>query len=819
MKNSTKTKEQLLKKINSLNEKIDDLEKYRSLYNNVPLSYQSLNEDGCFNDINTTWLQLLGYNRDEVIGKYFGDFLHPDWKVKFEKNFPEFKKRGYVHDIHFKIGHKDGRYFDIAFEGCIGYNPDGSFKRTYCVFKDVTKEMASEIALKESEQKYKAVVESARDMIVVIQNDVIIFANQHARKIYDGSLGKILGQPLVKFVHPDSLMMVKKRYDNWKKGKIVPNVFKLDLLDSKNKKVSCEVRSSTISYDGKPSELVIIHDITKRKQTEDALRKSENKYKSLVEKAGIAILMDDKKGNLTFFNKRFADLYGYTEQEITKKRIQILVHPDDVNKVMKLHNDRLAGKKVSSSYEFRGIKKDGSVINLETDVSILKKGGTAIGTRSYIWDITERKQAEGILNKSKANVTALLENTTDSIWAINTSYEILFTNTAFTSAFNASFGVQLEYGVNLLMALPEPMRALWKSRYDRALNKEQFSFIDKIDLENDYIYIEVFINPIIVEDKVIGASFFGRDITDRKLVKDEIEQKTKELEAHLKNSEKQRVATISVLSDLNSTTKILQSEISERKRTEDELKIYRDHLEVLVKDRTLSLEEANKELEAFAYSVSHDLRAPLRAIDGFTRILVEDHASKLDKDGKRLGKVVQNNAKKMGKLIDDLLAFSRMGRASLNPSNIDMKNMVNSMYHEVTSDKERKRIKLTIANLPDIEGDTTMMRQVWINLISNAVKFSSHRKKAIISVTSSEEKNKITYCIKDNGAGFNMKYVDKVFGVFQRLHSEKEFEGTGVGLALVKRIISRHDGNIWTEGKVNKGAEFYFALPRRVSRG
>ncbi len=251
-----------------------------------------------------------------------------------------------------------------------------------------------------------------------------------------------------------------------------------------------------------------------------------------------------------------------------------------------------------------------------------------------------------------------------------------------------------------------------------------------------------------------------------------------------------------------------QKELIERKKIEVELLKHRNHLEELVKERT-------KELEAFSYSVSHDLRAPLRAIDGFTRILIDDYASKLDKEGKRLGSIIQGNAKKMGKLIDDLLAFSRLGRTSMTYSKIDMRNMVNAIYHEATSAEERKRIKFNIAELVPIEGDTNMMRQVWMNLISNAVKFSSQRKRAVISVTSQEEKEKITYCIKDNGAGFNMKYVDKLFGVFQRLHSEKDFMGTGIGLSLVQRIVHRHDGNVWAEGKIDKGASFYFSLPNK----
>ena len=294
---------------------------------------------------------------------------------------------------------------------------------------------------------------------------------------------------------------------------------------------------------------------------------------------------------------------------------------------------------------------------------------------------------------------------------------------------------------------------------------------------------------------------------------------------------------------------IVSRVITERKQAEDELKKHRQNLEELVKARTTELEKktktleksqqslvfltedvnetraelenvnkkleaSNKDLEAFAYSVSHDLRGPLRAISGFTRILMEDYVEKLDAEGKRLGGIIQQNTKKMSQLIDDLLAFSRMGRVSMSFSEIDMKEMANAIFHEASNAEARKRITFTIADLPKAEGDTNMMRQVWMNLISNAIKFSAKRKPAVISVSCQEEENKITYCIKDNGAGFNMKYKDKLFGVFQRLHSEKEFEGTGVGLALVQRIIHRHGGEVWANGEVDNGAAFYFSLPK-----
>jgi signal transduction histidine kinase len=229
--------------------------------------------------------------------------------------------------------------------------------------------------------------------------------------------------------------------------------------------------------------------------------------------------------------------------------------------------------------------------------------------------------------------------------------------------------------------------------------------------------------------------------------------------------------------------------------------------------RAAELDASNKELEDFAYSVAHDLRTPLRAMDGFARMVMEEYATKLDDEGKRQLGVIRASAKKMGQLIDDLLAFSRMGRREMTPADIDMTALAGDAAGQLHREEQDRIIEIVIAPLPPVRGDFTMIQLVWANLLSNAAKFTRPRAQARIEVSGRSEERENIYCVKDNGVGFDMQYVGKLFGVFQRLHGPVEFEGTGVGLALAQRIVHRHGGRIWAEGKLDEGATFCFALP------
>jgi PAS domain S-box-containing protein len=255
-------------------------------------------------------------------------------------------------------------------------------------------------------------------------------------------------------------------------------------------------------------------------------------------------------------------------------------------------------------------------------------------------------------------------------------------------------------------------------------------------------------------------------------------------------------------------------DITDKKKLEEENIAWHEKLENKVEQRTTEMELANRELEAFSYSVSHDLRTPLRAISGYSLMLQEDYAKILDSEANRLINAIVSNSNKMGNLIDDLLAFSRMGRLTVGYNEVSMERLVGETLTELLP-LTTLQYNIETCTLASCNGDAGMLKQVWINLIGNAIKYSSNVLSPTINIGYNETADFHIYFIKDNGAGFDMKYASKLFGVFQRLHHSDEFDGTGLGLALAKRIVDKHGGDMWGEGKVNEGCSFYFSIPKQ----
>lgn len=338
------------------------------------------------------------------------------------------------------------------------------------------------------------------------------------------------------------------------------------------------------------------------------------------------------------------------------------------------------------------------------------------------------------------------------------------------------------------------------------------------------------------ESQISGILFSGEDITGRKQAEEElrkhreqleelVKERTGKLEEKTAKLEKSQQSLTFLLKDVNESRNELDKSNKELEEKAKRIEESQQALTYLVEDVNESradldiankqLKDANTELEAFSYSVSHDLRAPLRHIDGFTKLLNRNIKDKIDEKSQKYFESIISSSKQMNKLIDDLLVFSRMGRKDMRKTNINMKIIVDEAVQEFASEIKENNISVIVDTMPDVYIDTSLITQVWVNLISNAIKFTGNNKNPEIHIgTDKDTDGNTVYFIKDNGVGFDQKYVDKIFGVFQRLHNVNEFPGTGIGLANVKRIILKHGGDIWADGEIDKGASFFFTLPK-----
>jgi PAS domain S-box-containing protein len=510
----------------------------------------------------------------------------------------------------------------------------------------------------------------------------------------------------------------------------------------------------------------VITDITPRKQMEFELDIKNEELTTFFDCALDLLCIASIKGDFLRLNREWENVLGYPLEEIENRNFAEFIHPDDLQSAINIVSSiKDQEKAVSFTYRYRAKNGDYKWIEWK---SYHKEDKVFAAAR----DITERIRIETELRESKEQLRFAFEGSNDGLWDVNIRDAIFFLSPR---------------GCEILGYKPNEVNDVIRNWHNLVFEE---------DLQESKARLEAHLNG---ETEIF-----------------EVEQRLK-----MKSGELKWILTRGKLVSRDSEGKPLRitgthTDITDRKKAENVIKKLNENLESRIQIRTQELLNANKELEAFSYSVSHDLRSPLRAVIGYTNILLEDYGNILDEEGKRVCSVISSNAVKMGKLIDDLLAFSRLSRNEMQYTVFEMKELATSVFTELQAQNKNKKIEFKIDNLPRADGDYSMIRQVWFNLISNAIKYTSRCDKPKISVGFTENPNETVYYIRDNGIGFDMQYINKLFGVFQRLHNTRDFEGTGVGLAIVQRIINRHGGHVWAEGKLESGATFYISLPKTL---
>ncbi len=512
-----------------------------------------------------------------------------------------------------------------------------------------------------------------------------------------------------------------------------------------------------------------------RHHAERALRESEEHYRLLVENANELIITTDMELKVTYVSPSVERNTGFTPEEGLGRSTREFITEESFRSVSEVFAEQFARQVETNTdppvpvrVEVEQLRKDGSTYPAELSAGFLRdKEGNPYGVLVVSRDITKQKEAQARLRDSEEKYRTLYESSRDGIVSCDLDGRFTGANQAFLDM----LGYEMEELSEMTFEQVTP--ANWHELEREIVGRQLVSKGYCDEFEKEYIRKDGTTMPV---------SLCVWQTTDK---------------------QGERNGAVGIVRD-----------ISERKRIEEERRKLSQELERRVIERTAQLQSAYKELEAFSYSVSHDLRTPLRAIEGFSRILEEEHSESIDGEGLRLLSVIRQNCDYMAELIEHLLMLSRVDRRELAEREVDMNELVGNVIGELEPSIDGRAVEFEVDELPHAMGDPVMWQQVWDNLLSNAVKFTRETDVARIKVGSLRGDGENVYFVKDNGAGFDMRYADKLFGVFRRLHSPEEYEGVGIGLAVVQRIVRRHGGRVWAEGKPGEGATFYFtALP------
>jgi PAS domain S-box-containing protein len=746
-------------------------ERYRSL-SRATSEGIAITEDGVFIDINDQLLSMMGYEKDDLIGKKITDFVIPEDHHTVEERVSE--KREDLNEV--QVICKDGHLISVEARPRV-IEIEGRVLRLTAI-RDVTERKQAEEALRKSEDQYKSTLNNLSIGVVVHDADTsILISNPEANKILgltsDQISGKKSTDTVWNFVHDDGRKMKIKDYPvNQAISKKEPlKDYITGIIKPDTDHVTwVNVSALPIFSDSNQIEKVIVNfvDITERKQAEEALQESEEKFRNIVESSpmGMHMYQLESDDRLVFSgaNPAADTILGVDNNLFVGKTIEQAFPPLADTEVPQRYRD--AAAEGTPWYTEQITYQDEHIVGA-FEVHAFQ---TSPGRMTALFlDITERKQAEEALQESEEKFRNIVEASPMGMHMYSLESDGRFVFIGANPAADNILGLDNSQfiGKTIEESFPSSAETELIERYRKAAAEGDPWFIE----QNTY------------EDDKISGSF----------------------EVHAFQTSPGKMTALFL-------------DITERKQAEEEIRKLNDELEQRVANRTAELEATNQELEAFAYSISHDLRAPLRAINSFSQILQQEYEQALDEEGKGYLSRVQISAKRMNKLIDDLLALSRLGREDMSLKTAKLDRIAKRVFKEITKQEPDRKIDFQIKDIPPVTVDPSLIEVVITNLLGNAVKFTRNKKISKIVFGVKKSADGPIFYIKDNGVGFEMEYADKLFSPFQRLHTDSEFEGTGIGLAIVHRIIQRHGGEIWVDSKPGKGTTFFFTLKSNESR-
>jgi PAS domain S-box-containing protein len=717
--------------------------------------------------------RLTGYKQEDLIDNYklsFADLIHKDDQQYVWENVQEAIKKQEPFEIEYRLTTAANKERWMWEKG--QFVGEGEKGITYLegFIMDITETKEANKALRESEENYRILAETARDIICIHDLEGTIQYINNAGASYLGlNAGEIVGKNVNEFIKsPDEQIKVNTRKERREYGNDRKFLYESIINSTDGKEIPLEISSSPIAHKGRTNSVLLVgRDITERKEAEKKLKQNEAWYRILFETTGTATFIFGDNKVIIRCNKEFEKLSGYTREEIEGKMMwSDFIHQDDLPRMQRYHELRTQNSaKPPNVYEFKFLDKNRELKFIRITINKIK--GTEFRVASFA-DFTNLITTQEALRISEERLKLAIEGIGLGLWDWNISTGEVFFNENWSTMLGYDPG-EIEHHEGTWRKLVHPDDwAEVKKELDRHLEGQTSMYFTEHRLKTqsgDYLWI-----------------------SDRGTV---VERD--------KNGNPKRMVGI-------------HNDISRRKEAEFKLKNWNKELEKTVKERTAQLEETNKELESFSYSVSHDLKAPLRAITNFIRILREECEHMVNDEQLKYLDIIENNALKMNTLITDLLSFSKLGRKSLNLQNVKTINLVREAFNDQIKNLGYTNHEFILKPISNLYADFSMMGIVFNNLISNALKFSAIRDNPMVEIGETVIDNKRVIYVKDNGMGFDMKYVDKVFGAFQRLHKEDEYKGTGIGLSLVQRIINKHGGKIWVNSQPGVGTIFYFYI-------